>query len=133
MDFSAFELDDVIPFPIVDTSGAPTGIIFSLAGPAHQARVERDRKQAAKALREFNKKGRATLPENPDEIYARDTDRMVDLTLGWSGVTDSKGETLPFSADAVRAVYENRRSSVRAQVARALSDIANFTPPQSPN
>lgn len=133
MQLDEFEIDDVIEHAIVGRDGQPTEIVFLLAGPGHSARVDLDRKMASRSLRQFNRTGKAALPDDPDELREQETERMIALTLGWRGVTDKDGEVVPFTAEAVRAAYENRRSSVRAQIARALSDIANFTVDSSSN
>ena len=133
MDLSAFEVDDVIEHTIVDRNGAPTDVVFLLAGPAHAARVDLHRQLSTRSLRQFNRTGRASRPDDPDERREQETERMIALPLGWRGVTDKAGDPVPFSAEAARAAYENRRSSVRAQIARALADIANFTPGSSSN
>jgi hypothetical protein len=131
MDLTAFEFEDIFEHTIVDRNGAPTDVVFLLAGPGHAARVDLDRKLSKRSLRQFNKTGKASLPDDPDELRDQETERMVALTLGWRGVTDKAGEPLPFTPEAAREAYENRRSSIRAQVAKALADIANFTPGQS--
>ncbi len=133
MQLQDFELDDVIEHTIIGRDGQPTEIVFLLAGPGHSARVDIDRKLAARSLRQFNKTGRAALPDDPDELREQETQRMIALTLGWRGVTNKDGEPVAFNAEAVRAAYENRRSSVRGQVAKALADIANFTVDSSNN
>ena len=126
MDISELEFDDTIEHTIVDKAGLPTDAIFILAGPGNPVRIDLDRKLTARSLRQFNKHGRASLPDDPDELRAQETERLVALTLGWRNVT-RKGKELEFSPDEARSIYENRASSVRAQVSKALADIANFT------
>jgi hypothetical protein len=128
MDLSSFEFDDTVEHVIVGKDGSPTEIVFVLAGPGHPARVNVDRKIAHKALRQINRQGKASLPDDPDDLRDQETDRMVELTIDWRNVTDKDGEPVQFSASAVRAVYENRRSSVRSQISKALVNIGNFTP-----
>lgn len=131
MKLSAFELDDVIPFTIRDSEGEPTDVIFQLAGPGHPLRVDLDSKLYRRSAREFNKEGKTRLPEDPATLREQETTRLVALTLGWSGMTNGNGEEVPFSPEKARELYENRRSSVRTQVSRALLNIANFTPVSS--
>jgi hypothetical protein len=133
MDFTQFEVEDVIEHTIVDRNGSATAVVFLLAGPGHPARVDLDRKLSKRSLRQFNKTGKASLPDDPDELREQETERMVALTLDWRGVTDKAGEPVPYTPEAAREAFENRRSSVRAQVARALADIANFTVGSSSN
>jgi hypothetical protein len=127
MDLSSLEFDDTVEHVIVGKDGSQTEIVFVLAGPGHPARVNVDRKIAQKALRQINRQGKASLPDDPDDLREQETDRMVELTIDWRNVTDKDGDAVPFSAEAVRAVYENRRSSVRSQISKALVDIGNFT------
>lgn len=133
MDLATLEFDDVVEHVIVGKDGKPTDIVFLLAGPGHPVRVDLDRRLTAKTLRQFNARGKATLTEDPDELRAQETERMVELTLGWKGVTDAAANAVSFSKEAVRAAYENRRSGVRAQVLRALAELANFTASSSSN
>ena len=126
MDISELEFDDVVEHVIVDKAGLPTDAVFILAGPGNPVRVDLDRKLTARSLRQFNRHGKASLPDDPDELRAQETERLVALTLGWRNVT-WKGEPLEFTTKAARDIYENRASSVRAQISKALADIANFT------
>ena len=133
MQLAALEFDDTIECPIVGKDGVPTDIVFLLAGPGNPVRVDIDRRLTARTLQQFNRRGKATLPEDPDELRAQETERLVELTLGWRGVTDASGSDVSFSKDEVRKAYENRRSGVRSQVLRALADLANFTVSSSSN
>lgn len=127
MQLTELEFDDTVDLTILDYNGEPTDIVFVLAGPGHPARVDLDRKVTARTLRDFNKRGKPSLPTDPDEIREDETERMVALTLDWRGVTDANDATVPFTKEAVRKAYENRKSSVRSQVQRGLLDISNFT------
>lgn len=133
MDLSQTEVGDEVDCIIVDRNGDQTDAVFILAGPGHPQRVAFERKLSARSLREFNRKGKMQLPDDPDDIFDNETTRLVALTLGWRNVTNGSGEPIPFTADAARVFYENRRSNVRAQVSKALADIANFTPGLSTN
>lgn len=127
MNLQELEVEDVVDVVIRDRNGDETDAVFQLAGPGHPARVAFERKASARSLREFNRRGKAQLPDDPDELYDAETERLVALTLGWRGVTDGDAKPLAYSAEVARKFYENRRLSVRTQVSRALTAIGNFT------
>jgi hypothetical protein len=77
-------------------------------------------------LKEFNRRGKARIPENPDVLYEDETDRLVAMTLGWRNVADG-GKEIAFSADAARALYENRELDIREQVQAGLGRRELFT------
>lgn len=121
MDFSALELEDVGRYELRTPAGKATGIVFLLCGPSHATRIAYENKNGKRLLRQLNKDGKASLPEDPEELFDQTTARLVALTLGWEGTTE------PFSADAARKHYENRRSTVRKQILAALDTDTVFT------
>lgn len=124
---SSTELEDVGRIVIKDAKGEDTDIVFVVAGPAHPARQKLDRQSWRKGASEFNRKGRISLHPDAEQVFDEQTDRLVALTLGWENVQDASGTPITFTPEALRAIYENRRSTVRAQVIKGLDDAENFT------
>jgi hypothetical protein len=75
----------------------------------------------------LNRHGRPHVDENWDVIFEKATETLLAVTLGWRNVTNGSGEEIPFSPEAARAIYENRRSSVRAQLLTENQRIAGFS------
>ena len=126
MDLKQFEQQDVAEYTLETPTGERTDVVFMLAGPSHPARVGFERKVSARTLREFNRRGKAQLPDDPDALYEQQTDRLVAFTLGWSNLV-IEGKAVQFTADAARDLYENRRFGwVRSAVNGALEDLGNF-------
>lgn len=126
MDLKDFEQQDIAEYVLETPAGDRLDVVFQLAGPSHPARVAFDRKGTARSLREFNRRGKAQLPDDPDALFEQQTDRLVAFTLGWSNL-QIDGKAVPFSENAARDLYENRRFGwVRTAVAGALDDIGNF-------
>jgi hypothetical protein len=130
MDLKNFELQDVGEIRITDSNGDPTNVVWKIAGPAHPMRVEFERKQASRGLREFNRAGKAVLSEDPDKLFDQETDRLVALSLGWDGI-ENNGEAVPFSPDMARQLLSNRALVFRIQVSVGLGKIENFSKPAS--
>jgi hypothetical protein len=126
MDLKQFEQQDTTEYTLVTPSGEKTDVVFTLAGPTHPVRVTYERKTTAKGLREFNRKGKATLPDDPDDLLDQQVERVALLTLGWKNL-QIDGEDVAYSADAARKLFGDRRYAwIREAVAATLNDVANF-------
>lgn len=123
---------DVAEFNLLKPDGEPTDIVFLLAGPAHPARMQFEKKQGRAVMREFNKKGKASLPEDPDELYDRETLRLATLTVGWTNL--KIGDDAPaYSSDTAAKLFANRKLQwVRDAVGKALGDHEVFMPGSQP-
>lgn len=102
-------------------TGAPTGMMVTLAGPEHPQRKAllhaRQRKMRA-ALAKIGK-----LPvSDPEADEVDEVERLVVCTLGWRGATET------YSEAAARALYTDpKRRWFRDQVAEALEERELFT------
>lgn len=131
MDLAIYEQKEVCEYQLTTPSGEKLDVIFQLAGPNHPKRKERDRKRLAQSLREFNKRGKPQLDDDPDDLVERQTEMLVACTLGWRNLAID-GEPVTWSEAAARRLYEEPRFEwVRGQVTAALNDIANFIPGSS--
>ena len=122
LDLDAFEDVTSADVRIKDpTTGAPTPMTVTLAGPEHP-----DRKRLAYAK---SRRLRAALAKtgklpttDPEDDAADDLEQLVACTLGWSGAS------LPYSRDAARRLYADpKRRWLRDQVGAALQERELFT------
>lgn len=133
MDLKTLEQQDTGEFELKAPDGGKTGIVFILAGATHPAREALEKKQRAKGLRQLNRKGKAEVTEDPDELNELIVDRLVTCTLEWSGMT-LDGKDYPFSKQAANDLYSNPRFGwIVTAVSGALNDTEVFMPPQSTN
>lgn len=121
-DFTAFEDVESAEVRIKDpTSGAPTPMVVTLAGPEHP---DRKRLLFAKQRRmrsQLSKTGKVQL-NDPEEDEAEELDQLVACTLGW------RGAPVAYSRDAARQLYTDpRRRWLRDQVQAALQERELFT------
>ena len=109
------------------TTGAPTGVFFSVLGRDSDVYRSRIRSMADESLRK-QATGKAQ-PETLDSLEKRNTEALVAATTGWrtgdEPTVTLSGEKLAFSADNARKVYE-QLFPVRDQVAEAIADLGNF-------
>ena len=131
MDLAQYEQKEVCDYTLTTPNGDKLDVLFQLAGPNHPKRKERDRKQLAQSLREFNRRGKQQIEDDPDELVDRQTETLVVSTLGWKNLVID-GEPLPYSEASARKLYTDPRFEwVRAQVATAINDIGLFMPGSS--
>lgn len=128
---SAFDLDDAVVIPEArlelkhPVTGVPTGVVFRLAGPEHAVRKQRLFALQRRFRAEFEKSGKV-LNRDPEDDALEELELMTACTLGWENVV-AGGVTIPFSADACRALYaDERRAWVRDQVKAALDQRELF-------
>ena len=103
------------------TTGAPTPMLVTLAGPEHP-----DRKRIAYAK---SRRLRAALAKtgklpttDPEDDEADELEQLVACTLGWAGAS------LPYSREAARKLYSDpKRRWLRDQVSAALQERELFT------
>lgn len=123
---AATKAQDVGEIVIKDNAGDDTDIVVLVAGPSHPARLEYEKKQSRAFLQDFNKRGKARLPENPDTLFNQDTERLLALTLGWRNL-QMEGVDVPYGVEAARRIYEDRSLNVRDQVLAGIRDREVFT------
>jgi hypothetical protein len=131
MDLKDYEQQETCEYTLRTPSGEKTDVVFTLAGPTHPVRAEFERRVTRKAVNDFNRKGKATLPDDPDELLAQQIARVSAFTLGWTNL-QIDGEAAPFSKDKAREIFSDKRFAwIRDAVNAALSDVANFMPSSS--
>lgn len=84
-------------------------------------RILRDRKQAMLTRMQ---KGRKAAQLDVEKLEEDSLDDLVQLTIGWAGVKDDKGN-LEFTPENVRRLYEEV-PSVREQVEEFINERSNF-------
>jgi hypothetical protein len=131
-DIGALKTEDVGEIVIKDNAGDPTDIVVRVCGPSHEKRVAYEKSQSREFLRDFNARGKARVPENPDVLFRQETDRLLALTLDWENV-EMNGERLTCTAENARLVYERRDLSIRDQVLAGLRDREVFTKSSAPS
>lgn len=126
MDLTQFEQQDTFDYTLVAPNGERTDIVLTLAGPTHPVRAAFERKATAKGLRAFNKAGRASLPDDPDELVEKQVERLATFTLDWKNV-QIDGQDVPFSREAALKLYGDPRLGwIRDAVNTELAEVANF-------
>lgn len=126
MDLTQFETQDTYDYTLVAPNGERTDIVLTLAGPTHPVRAAYERKATAKGLREFNRKGKASLPDDPDEIIEQQVERLATFTLDWKNLSIDGADYI-YSPKAARELYADKRFGwIRDAVAGAVGEIANF-------
>jgi len=131
MGLSQFKQQDQFDHTLKAPNGDETDIVFTLAGPTHPARAALERRNQARGLREYNSKGKATLPVDPDDLKQAMIERLLVCVLGWKNlvVEDLFGDKpVEFNADAAKKLFENDHYGwVRDQLGSALNDVELFT------
>jgi hypothetical protein len=131
MDLKTLEQQDTGEFELKAPDGANTGIVFTLAGPTHPAREQLEKKRRAKGLRQLNRKGRAEITEDPDELQDMIVERVASCTLGWTDMS-MDGGAYPYSQANAVALYSNPRFGwIVTAISAALDNTEVFMPPQS--
>lgn len=103
------------------TTGAPTSMVITLAGPEHPERKRRLFNRQRKMRHQLAKTGRLPMTD-PEDDEADEIDDLVAFTLGWDGAH------MPYDRDAARALYSDpKRAWLRAQVKAALDEREAFT------
>ena len=117
--------------PLLNAKKKPVSVhIYGCDSKAYRTAsrvMARNRVDRAAAV--ANKKG---LPDD-EQVDANEADgiaMLVSCTSGWSGILDSKGNEVPFSAKACKAFYE-KFPDAQEQVDRALIDRTLFITPSS--
>lgn len=133
--------------PAIDTvTGAESGRQMSVILPNGQTYMQADGKTPvslelrgadSKVLRDFNREltrkrvdrgvAQGTFEERMAEAEDDSIGYFAAATLGWSGITDSKGKAVPFTVEAVKVLYA-KFPAIRDQVEQFIGTRANFTP-----
>jgi len=123
----AFNLDDFEDVTSADVriknpvTGAPTGMVVTLAGPEHADRKRLTFTRQRRMRAALAKTGRVPVSD-PEEDDADELDMLVACTLGWAGAS------VAFSTAEARRVYSDpKRRWLRDQVAAALQERELFT------
>lgn len=127
MDLSEREQQDSFEYTLETPGGEALDATFIIAGPTHATREAFAKRISRKKLREFNRRGKAQLSEDPDQIERDEIDFACVVTLGWSNI-ELDGATFTYSEEAARTLYADPRFLwVRQAVVRAAADAENFT------
>ncbi len=129
----SFDIDDFEDVLSLDvrlnhpTTGEPTPMLFTLAGPQHPLRKEIMFKRQRRLIEDTFKSGKPTAGMGTvQEAETEELEYLVLCTLGWQGVK-RRGVELPFSPAAARELYsEPQRHWIRKQVKAALEDAEAF-------
>lgn len=131
MDLKTLEQQDANEYALTTPAGDKTDIVFTLAGPTHPVRAALEKKITGRGLRDFNKKGKMQIDEDPDDLRDQQVERLVLCTLGWKNM-EMDGKAYDFSAQNARALYANQRFGwLRDQIDAALRAVENFIKTQS--
>lgn len=103
------------------TTGAPTPMVVTLAGPEHPDRKRMSFAKARRLRAALAKTGKLPMVE-PEDDEADELDQLVACTLGWQGAS------VPYSRDAARKLYADpKRRWLRDQVSASLQERELFT------
>ena len=101
-------------------TGAPLGVVFTLAGPSHASRVALQSARVKRAQAVFAKEGRVDLPSFEEQQDQRIEDAVTGV-IGWRGVA------VEYSQAAARKWFSDPREAwVVRQVVEAMADQARF-------
>lgn len=107
------------------STGAPTALVITLAGPEHPARKKLSFDKQRRMRAQLQKTGKLQLGD-PEEDEAEELEQLAAFTLGWRGLR-SGGADVPFSAEAARTLYASpKRRWLRDQVKAALDEREHF-------
>ncbi|MCO4101054.1 MAG: hypothetical protein HEQ38_17005 [Gemmatimonas sp.] len=116
--------------PLLSREGKPCTLTLLGADSETAKRLDRQRSASAQnrvVASMFGKsKARAAMtPEDIAEQAQHDLDKLVTLTVGWYGWEGEDEEPVPFSAEAVRELYE-QDPDTREQALQFIGDRAVF-------
>jgi hypothetical protein len=121
-DLDAYEDVTSAPVRIKDpTTGAPTPMVVTLAGPEHPDRKRITFARQRRMRAELAKTGRVPVTQ-PEDDEADELDTLVACTLGWAGAS------VEYSPAEARKLYSDpKRRWLRDQVSAALQERELFT------
>lgn len=131
MGISQYKQQQQFSYTLKAPNGDGTDVVFTLAGPTHPVRAALEKRQQSRGLREYNRKGKTSLPEDPDELKETVVERLIVCTLGWKNlvVEDLFGDKpVEFNpANAKKLFSSDDYGWVRDNVAQALANVELFT------
>ena len=114
------------------TTGAPTDLVVTLAGPEHAKRRQLEFARARKIRRQVQRTGKIELAD-PEDDEQDQIEMLVACTLGWEGLTD-KGVTVPFTPAAAQSLYSREGLGwLRSQLLTALGERERFIKSSAPS
>lgn len=120
-DFDTEEVVDRADVHIKDSTGAPTGLVITVASPMHPERRRWEFAAQNRKRAKIQKSGKL-LNSSAEDDFDDETERLAVVTLGWN----SRGT--PFSRAAAQAIYADpKRLHIRNQVRAAVDDLELFT------
>jgi hypothetical protein len=121
--------------PLLAADGTPATLTMLGADSDVAKRLDYQRAATAQTrmvAAAFGGKKRSVLVTAEDiaDQHAHDLARLVALTVDWHGFEDEADHPIPFSPEAVQALYE-QNPFIREQALRFVSDRAAFFAPSS--
>lgn len=145
MDFALAQIDvlprseEGVPLTLKDLGGKPI-MVPPVPGkepePVQLILLGADSAQYRDAQQQMVRRRMAKAKDNPegiidaDQIRVEGIDCLVRCTIGWVNVTDKAGKQIPFSPEAVRALY-TAMPVVVEQADNFMADRRNFLPAAS--
>jgi len=112
---------------IKDENGGPTGVFFELAGPTHPKRKAIQFQLQRRVQQQLQKTGKVKI-DDPAEQESEAREHLSAFTLGWTGLTDENGDTVPFSTAKALEIYEDDEYAwLVDQLQTALNERDRFT------
>jgi hypothetical protein len=132
MDLNSITDIDSAEVVITDpTTGAPTDLVFTMAGPEHAKRKQLEMARARKIRRQVQKTGKVELGDPEDDLEDQ-IEMLVACTLGWIGLTD-KGVAVAYSDAAKQTLLNNEKLGwLRMQLLNALGERERFIKSSAP-
>jgi len=90
--------------PILDEKGDPTGVVFTLAGPAHKERKAILHENQRAVIERSRETGKVEMPD-AEESDKRQPSQLARLTLGWDGYVDDAGQSIAYSRETAQQLY----------------------------
>lgn len=116
MDISQYVEQDISEHELETPDGTKLGVFFRFAGPAHPATKAITERAWRRGARQHNKRGKAELPDEFEEVWLSQAEDMAARTLGWF---DGDGKAIPLEADGKK--FEYPRDAVELYCYRRLS------------
>lgn len=105
---------------LVTKDGEPSGVKVRILGPDSDEALRSERHAMQRNMK-FHQKNQSNRVDPQADVI----ERLVAVTIGWTGMPGEDGKDLPFSKDAARAIYTNF-PSIRRNVLQEHEDTKNF-------
>lgn len=125
-DIDSFEDTQTCEFRVKHpTTGQPTELVLTLAGPEHPLRKKRQFDRLRRLRREAQRAGKLQLADPVEEEIETD-EFLADCVLGWNKLVRN-GHNVPYSVAAARELMSDpKRRWLRDQVKGAVEEREAF-------